>query len=105
MYFSYLSTSQVSASVIETCFCPLKWVHDIPGVPNPMVSPFVRNVVEVAKRQNAKPVTKKSPISPEALTACCNEYEHSRELPIRRDISMALLLLQGSFVLMNLQPL
>ena len=60
-------------------------------VPNPVVSPFVRNVVERAKRQNAKPVAKKSPISPEALTACCAEYEHSRELPIHRDISMALL--------------
>ena len=97
LYFSYLSTSQVSASVIETCFCALKWVHDIAGVLNPMASPFVRNVVEGAKCQNAKPVTKKSPISPEALTACCNEYEHSRELPIRRDISMALLLFAGFF--------
>ena len=97
LYFSYLSTSQVSASVIETSFCALKWIHDIAGVPNPMVSPFVRNVVEGAKRQNAKPVAKKSPISPEALTACCAEYEHSRELPIRRDISMALLLFAGFF--------
>lgn len=78
LYFSYLSTSQVSASVIETCFSALKWVHDIAGVSNPMVSPFVRNVVEGAKRQNAKPVAKKSPISPEALTACCTEYDHSR---------------------------
>ena len=97
LYFSYLSTSQVSAPVIETCFSALKWVHDIAGVSNPMVSPFVRNVVEGAKRQNAKPVAKKSPISPEALTACCTEYEHSRELPIRRDISMALLLFAGFF--------
>ena len=31
------------------------------------------------------------------LTACCNEYEHSRELPIRIDISMALLLFAGFF--------
>lgn len=52
-----------------------------------MVSSFVRNVVE----------GEKSLISPEALTACCNEYEHSRELPIRRDISMALLLFTGFF--------
>ena len=60
-----------------------------------MVSPFVRNVAEGAKRQNAKPIAKKSPISPEALTACCAEYEHS--LLIRRDISMALLLFAGFF--------
>jgi len=83
--------------VIENNFCALKWIHDIVGVHNPMVSPFVRNVGERAKRQNAKPVTKKSPISPEALTACCAEYEHSRKLPIRRDISMALLLFAGFF--------
>ena len=33
LYFSYLSTSQVSASVIKTSFCALKWIHNIVGFP------------------------------------------------------------------------
>ena len=97
LYFSHLATSQVSASVTESSYCALKWAHDFAGVPNPMSSTFVKNMVEGAKRQNAKPTSKKSPISKEALTACCIKHEHSDELLIRRDISMALLLFSGFF--------
>ncbi|CAH3174143.1 unnamed protein product, partial [Porites lobata] len=97
LYFSHLATSQVSASVIESSYCALKWAHDFAGVPNPMSSTFVKNMVEGAKRQNAKPTSKKSPISKEALTECCIKHAHSDELPIRRDISMALLLFAGFF--------
>ena len=77
LYFSYLPTSQVSAFVIDTSFCPLKRIHDIAGVHNPMVSPFIKNIVEGGKRQSVKPVAKKSPISPEALTAHYAKYAHS----------------------------
>ena len=71
LYFSHLATSQVSATVIESSYCAVKWAHDFAGVPNPMSSTFVKNMVEGAKRQNAKPTSKKSPVSKEALTACC----------------------------------
>ena len=63
LFFSHLATSQVSASVIDTSYCSLKWAHDFAGVSNPMNSVFVKNIVEGAKRQNAKPTSKKSPIS------------------------------------------
>ena len=53
--------------------------------------------MEGAKCQNAKPTSNKSPISKEGLTACCTKYEHSNELILRRDISMALLLFAGFF--------
>ena len=62
-----------------------------------MSSTFVKNMVEGAKRQNTKPTSKKSPFSKEALTVCCSKYEHSNELPIQRDIFMALLLFAGFF--------
>ena len=50
LYFSHLATSQVSASVIESSYCALKWAHDFAGVPNLMSSTFVKNIVEEAKR-------------------------------------------------------
>ena len=67
------------------------------GFSNPMSSTFVKNMVEVAKCQNTKPTSKKSPISKEALTVCCSKYEHCDELPIQRDIFMALLSFVGFF--------
>ena len=97
LFFSHLASIGVSASVIETLYSVLKWVHDIAGVANPMTNPFVRTVVEGAKRENAKPVVKKTPISKDALKACCKKYATCNELPIRRDISVALLLFAGFF--------
>lgn len=97
LFFSHLTSIGVSASVIETIYSALKWVHDIAGVANPMTNPFVKTVVEGAKRENAKPVVKKTPISKDVLTACCEKYATCNELPIRRDISVALLLFAGFF--------
>lgn len=74
--------------MIETSFCALKWVHEITEVPNPLIGPFVKNIVEGAKRLNMKPV------------AWCTKYEHSTDLPIHvgRDIfSIVLLLFAGCF--------
>ena len=97
LFFSYLTSIRVSASVIETSYSALKWVHDIVGVSNPLSNPFIKTVVEGAKRENAKPVVNKTPISMDVLTACCEKYAASNKLPIRRDISIALLLFAGFF--------
>ena len=97
LFFSHLTSIGVSASVIETIYSALKWVHDIGGVTNPMTNPFVKTVVEGAKRANAKPVVKKTPISKDVLKACCEKYATCNELPIRRNISVALLLFAGFF--------
>lgn len=97
LFFSHLTSIGVSVSVIETVYSALKWVHDIACVANPVTNPFVKTVVEGAKRENAKPVVKKIPISKDVLTACCEKYATCNELPIRRDISIALLLFEGIF--------
>ena len=83
--------------MLESSYCALKWAYDFAGVPNPMSSTFVKHRVKGAKRQNTKPTSKKSPTSKEVLKACCSKYEHSDELPIQRDIFMALLLFAGLF--------
>ena len=67
------------------------------GVTNPMINPFVKTVVEGAKRANAKPVIKKTTISKDVLKACSEKYATCNKLPIRKNISVALLLLAGFF--------
>lgn len=97
LFISHLSVTYASASVIETSYCALKWVIEIAGVVNPMSNSFIKNIVEWVKRQHAKPVTKKTPIFSEVLEACCLKYDTCNDLPVRRDISMALLLFAGFF--------
>ncbi|CAB4027397.1 Hypothetical predicted protein, partial [Paramuricea clavata] len=49
----------------------IKWAHDMAGVPNPMGNKFLQNVAEGAKREHAKPVSKKTPITSKVLEECC----------------------------------
>ena len=63
LFFGFLSDTVCSASVVETSYCVLKWVHELAGpVPNPVANPFVKSIVEGAKRKPAKPAVKKDPI-------------------------------------------
>ncbi len=95
LFMSHLSTTYKSSSVIQSSYCALKWVHDLAGVHNPMENKFLQNLVEGAKREHAKPVSKKSPVTSEALEECCIKYQGCNTLTVRRDISMALLLFAG----------
>ena len=60
LFIAHLSTTCKSSSVIQSSYCALKWVHDLAGVPNPMGNTFLKNLIEGAKREHAKPVSKKS---------------------------------------------
>ncbi|CAB4042153.1 DNA breaking rejoining enzymes superfamily, partial, partial [Paramuricea clavata] len=62
---------------------------------NPMENKRLQNLVEGAKREHAKPVSKKAPVTSEALEECCTKYQGCVTLTVRRDISMALLLFAG----------
>jgi hypothetical protein len=64
-------------------------------VPNPTENKFRQNSVEGAKREHAKPVSKKAPITSKALEECCIKRQGCDTLTVRRDISMALLLFAG----------
>ena len=52
-------------------------------------------LVEGAKREYARPVSKKAPVTNEALEAFCIKYHGCSTLTVRRDISMTLLLFAG----------
>ena len=95
LFISHLSATYKSSAVIQSSYCALKWVHEIAGVHNPMESKFLQNLVEGAKREHAKPVSKKTPVTNEALEACSIKYQGCNTLTVRRDISMSLQLFAG----------
>ena len=56
LFFGFLSDTVCSASVIETSYCALKWVHELTGVPNSVDNfLFVKSIFEGAKRKHVKP--------------------------------------------------
>jgi len=44
------------------------------GFPSPCDSKLVRNVLEATKRELAKPVLKKEPVTPEMISSICNRF-------------------------------
>ena len=55
----------------------INWAHNLYGFPSPCDSRLVRNVLEAAKKELAKPVFKKEPVSPEMILSICNRFADS----------------------------
>ena len=65
VYLYNRTTSSASSSSLVVAHATLKWLHTfVPyHIHNPMDAPIVRNILEASKRDKAKPVTKKLPLS------------------------------------------
>ena len=65
VYLYNRTTSSASSSSLVVAHAALKWLHTfVPyHIHNPMDAPIVRNILEASKRDKAKPVTKKLPLS------------------------------------------
>ena len=51
-----------SASVIESASYNIRWGHRLAGMDSPTIYPFVKGVVEGARRKLARPVQPKQPL-------------------------------------------
>ena len=65
VYLYNRTTSSATSSSLVVAHAALKWLHTfVPyHIHNPMDAPIVRNILEASKRDKAKPVTKKLPLS------------------------------------------
>ena len=63
-----------SPSPIEAAVYGVKWAHDIVGVPSPIESTLVRQVLEAAKRLLGKPVQGKQAVSFDVITKVVEKF-------------------------------
>lgn len=65
VYLYNRTTSSASSSSLVVAHAALKWLHTfVPyHIHNPMDASIVRNILEASKRDKAKPVTKKLPLT------------------------------------------
>ena len=61
-------------SSLESACYGINWVHNLYGFQSPCDSKLVRNVLEVAKRGLAKPVSRKEPVTPVMILDICNRF-------------------------------
>ena len=63
-----------SPSPIEAAVYGVKWAHDIAGVPSPIESTLVRQLLEVAKRLLGKPAQGKQAVSFDVITKVVEKF-------------------------------
>lgn len=97
---SVIDVSLFIAHLSATCKSSLLQLFNLVIVPlngytNQMGNTFLKSLIEGAKREHAKSVSKKAPVSSDALEECCLAHQSCDTLLVRRDISMALLMFSG----------
>ena len=68
-----------SVSSVHLASAALRWLHSfVPdAAPNPLDSPFCRNIIEAAKRTYSKPIQKKQPVSADLIKRFIDKFGRS----------------------------
>ena len=74
LYLKFLLQQSFPYSALESACYGINWAHNLYGFPSPCDSKLVRNVLESAKRELAKPVVEKEPVTPEMISSICNRF-------------------------------
>ena len=74
LYLEFFLQQSFPYSALESACYGINWAHNLYGFPSPCDSKLVRNVLETAKRELAKPVVKKEPVTPEMISSICNRF-------------------------------
>ncbi len=64
---------------VQLASAALRWLHTFTpdNIPNPLDSPFCRNIIESAKRTYSKPIQKKKPVSAELIKKLSDKFGRS----------------------------
>ena len=93
-----LMNTKQSSSVVIQCYYALKWVHslvtDFISV-DPTQNSLVSSIVNTAKRCLGKPVVHKQAVDASVVKDFCVKYADSKDIVIRRDVAMCLLMFSG----------
>ena len=95
LYLTHLMDSSKSLSVINSVLYAIKWKHSLHGYDDPTNDPFVKNLVESAKRLFSKPIVKKDVIDSSMLISLCERFQPFDSLVHVRDLAMILLCYAG----------
>ena len=74
LYLEFLLQQGFPYSTPESAFYGINWAQNLSGFPSPCDSKLVRNVLKAVKRELAKPVVKKEPVTPEMISSICNRF-------------------------------
>ncbi|XP_077986135.1 integrase/recombinase xerD homolog [Glandiceps talaboti] len=99
LYLTHLIQGSLTAGstkqTVESAFYSIQWAHQIAGLPSPTEHPFVKNLVESARRLLGRPVIKKQPVTTEVISELVEHFKDSSSLKDVRDICLMLIAFAG----------
>ena len=95
LYLTSLIDEGKSSSVIQGAMYSIKWAHKLRGLLDPTANDFVTNVIEAAKRQNHKKVSKKDILTNDQIVLLCDKYKDAQNILILRDLAFIILCFSG----------
>ena len=97
LYLTSLIDRGKSPSVIQGALYAIKWFHNLRFYQDPTANNFVINIVEAAKRENAKKVSKKDILSNGQIVDLCDKHSCTHDVLILRDLAFIILCFCGFF--------
>ena len=95
LFITHLIEQSNSSNTILSCIYAIKWAHETCGFADPTSHPFVKSLIETAKRCCSVTKTKKDPVTSDMLRTLCFNYQASSDLLILRDLTMILFSFTG----------
>ncbi|XP_077997417.1 kalirin-like [Glandiceps talaboti] len=91
LYLTHLIQGSLTAGstkqTVESAFYSIQWAHQIAGLPSPTEHPFVKNLVESARRLLGRPVIKKQPVTTEVISELVEHFKDSSSLKDDKHLS------------------
>lgn len=94
LFLTKLISDEKSKNVVLPTVYSIKYFHELKGYDFNVSAPYIKNLMEVAKRRSA-PTNKKDPIGLDDLKKICEKYHYSDELADQRDLAMMVLAFAG----------
>lgn len=95
LYLTSLLDNSASNGTISSTAYAIKWVHSIKGHNFDINNPYIKGMMESARRLPKKKVNRKDPINENILIDICNKFKNSENLGVVRDLTIMVICFAG----------
>lgn len=96
-YLTYLMDGGAGHSSVMTAVYAIKWFNELAGIEFNHHHPYIRNLMETAKRLPRKPIQRKDAVTSNAIIELCSKFQCSSDLLVLRDLCFITLCFAGFF--------
>lgn len=97
-----ITTSNASAQSVLTSVYAIKWFNELSGFDFNIDHPYVKNLMEAAKRLPKQPTKRKDIVSGASIIQVCVKFQAATDLLVIRDLCFITLCFAGFFPMLGI---